>query len=322
MVDMQTKAGTVRVLAVVVVYKVQPMQSASVKTLLAATAMPLPSVAVSSSPTMLVSVAVRVHVADNTPGGQVIDPLPAGVHYRAYPDNPGLARPYNDALAQAEAEGYDWLLTLDQDTSLPTSFLADMATVATAYEGNPSVAAIVPRIVDRGRLVSPFQFVGGWLPRVYPAGATGEAGPHLSALNSASLLKVRALRAVGGYDEKFPLHNSDTRLYGLLDAAGKRTVIAGHVVVPHELSILDRENRMSPERYRHMLEDECLFWDSHMGALARAERLSRLVLRYIKGALHGEEAAYRRVTLAELWRRLTTSHKHRAAAAAKLAVDV
>lgn len=288
----QQSVPALRLLAVVVVYRLQPMQSSSVQTLLAAAAS-LPK-----------EIELSIVVADNTPGGQHVEPLPAMLHYRAYPENPGLARPYNDALAQAERDGVAWLLTLDQDTALPHSFLVDMANVARQHADNDTVAAVVPRILDKGKLVSPFQFKGGWLPWVVPVGVSGLAGPHLSALNSASLLRVRALRKIGGYDERYPLHNSDTRLYQKLDAAGMRVAIAGDVVVPHELSILDREGRMSPERYRKMLVDERLFWKEHMGRLARLERMVRLALRYIKGTLRGENATYRRITYDELRQRL------------------
>ncbi|SDF71517.1 hypothetical protein [Terriglobus roseus] len=288
------------ILAVVVVYKTQPADCLSMITLMASIA----NLPAGSPP-------VSVIVADNTPNGQQIKQLPNLVRYTAYEGNPGLARPYNDALLQAELGGFGWLLTLDQDTSLPGTFLRDMLGAARTYQGDSTVAAIVPRIVDGQRVISPFRYVGGFLPIVYSTNKSGLVGPHASALNSASLLRVSALRELGGYDESFPLHNSDTRLYQQLNEAGKRIAVAAHVVVPHELSILDRENRMSPERYRRMLEDECEFWDSHMGMLGRMERLVRLVGRYCKGILSGEQVMFQRVTLEELRRRLLTRRTNR-----------
>ncbi len=289
------------VFAVVVIYRMQPTACQSLQTLLAAVAALPPG-----------ALRLRILVADNTPGGQAIEALPPGVEYRAYPENPGLARPYNDALALAEGDGYMWMLTLDQDTSLPVSFLLSMAMAAAQYAAAPQVAAVVPRIVDRGRPVSPFRYRAGFLPIVPANPASGISGPHTSALNSGSLLRVQALRSVDGYDERFPLHNSDTRLYQRLHVAGLRVAVAAEVTVPHELSILDREHRMSPDRYRHMLEDECAFWDRHMGTLGRAERLVRLVGRWCKGMLHNEDAAFQRVTLGEIRRRLATSRVRRA----------
>ena len=259
------------ILAVIVIYRLLPMESSSLVTLLASAKQAEGS-----------GIRLKVVVADNTPGGQTISELPDSVTYRAYPDNPGLSLPYNDSLALAAAEGFDWLLTLDQDTRLPVNFVEGMASAARAFDGSDEVAAVVPRIEDAGRLISPFHFARGYMPKVLPASLQGIAPRHASALNSASLLRVRSLRELGGYDPSFPLHNSDTRLYQRLDEAGKRVAVTD-VRIEHELSILRREERMSPERYRLMLRDECRFWDSHMGAPGRIERMVRLLGRYAKG---------------------------------------
>lgn len=282
------------ILAIVVIYRLAPMESSSLITLMH-----------SARQAEIPGLHLKVLVADNTPGGQTVSDLPATVAYRAYPENPGLAQPYNDALSTAAQEGFDWLLTLDQDTRLPPDFLAGMARVAQRYGDDQEVAAVVPRIEDVGRLISPFHFIRGFLPAVLSPSASGLAPRYTSALNSASLLRVRSLLALGGYDPNFPLHNSDTRLYQRLDKAGKRVAIAD-VRVPHELSILRREERMSPDRYRRMLQDECRFWDRHMGVAGRTERWMRLLGRYGKGALKREHSAFQHITLTELGYRLFT----------------
>ena len=281
------------ILAVVVLYKLLPADSQSLRTLLA-TASALPAG------------ALRLHIvlADNTPGGQQVDSLPDVVEYRAYPENPGLTVPYNEALLKAEKEGFEWILTLDQDTSLPVDFLSRMMDSASLYGADPEVAAVVPRIVDGDRTISPFRYKAGFWPSVLSAGVYGVPGRHVSALNSASLLRVSTLRQLGGYDHAFPLHNSDTRLYQLLDQGKKRVAVAGDIVVPHELSILDREHRMSPERYQHMLRDERTFWDRHMSAAGRTERLLRLAVRFSRGLLRGESAPFQKITRDELMYRL------------------
>jgi GT2 family glycosyltransferase len=253
---------------------------------------------------------LKLIVADNTPGGHTVSDLPATVMYWAYPKNPGLAKPYNDALALAAEEGFDWLLTLDQDTHLPAEFLSSMVHAAQAHDEDREVAAVVPRIEDVGRLISPFYFARGFWPIVLPATTSGIAPPHTSALNSASLLHVRSLLKLGGYDPNFPLHNSDTRLFQQLDKAGKRVAIAD-VTVSHELSILRREERLTADRYRLMLRDECQFWDRHMGLPGRIERMMRLLSRYAKGILLKEDPAFQRVTFTELKFRLFTRRANR-----------
>jgi GT2 family glycosyltransferase len=284
------------VLAIVVVYRQRPGESTSLTTL-------EETLRRATTPSLRVSILV----ADNTPGGQRPGSLSDGIEYRPYPENPGLAVPYNEALATARDQGFDWLLTLDQDTQLPPDFLDSMVSCATLYAQDTCVAAVVPRIVDVGRPISPFRFVGGFLPMVLTDPIAGLAPLHASALNSASLLRVASLEAIGGYDLSFPLHNSDTRLYQRLDKAGYRLAVADGVIVPHELSILRREERISPERYRYMLSDERDFWDRHMGVLGRLERMIRLMGRAIRGHLHKENAAFQRITVKELQYRLLHS---------------
>ncbi len=293
-------AGPTTILAVVVVYRMLPASSPSLLTLLqasaAATALPL---------------RLSVLVADNTPGGQDPGELPPGVRYQAAPDNPGLARPYNEALAEAAAGGFEWLLTLDQDTHLPENFLIGMEGYARRFRHVPEIGAVVPRVLDHGRSISPFRFAGGFWPRVLPQQADGLAPRFTSAINSASLLRVEAALAVGGYDPQFPLNNSDTSLFHRLDRAGKRIVVAGGVRVEHELAILDREGRMSTDRYRQLLRDECSFYDRHMPLPARGERLLRLLVRAGRSLLRGQEPEFRRIATGEIARRLLTRRSRR-----------
>ena len=292
------------IFAVVVLYKMPLEQSVTVQTLLEAVR------TLGDTP-----VRFAIMVVDNTPGGQNPGPLPEGISYVAAPHNPGLAAAYNSALGNAAQQGYDWLLTLDQDTSLPPDFLSAMCSYVKQYAGVPEVAAIVPHIADNGRIISPFRFHGGFLPRVLSPETKGISRRHTSALNSTSLLRVSALQEVGGYDPRFPLHNSDTSLYHRLDRAGKRVAIASDILVEHELAILQRQDRISPDRYHAMLVDECTFWDLHMGLLGRIERTVRLAGRICKGYLQKEDAVFRNIAIAEIRRRLLTRKRDRMKAA-------
>ena len=120
---------------------------------------------------------------------------------------------------------FSWLLTLDQDTSLPPDFLLRLAAHAVQQQPASRIAAIVPQIADQGRLISPLP-----LRRGFPAACFSPPAPTASPpaspppSTSGSLLRVEALHELGGYDLRFPLHNSDTRLYQRLDAAGKRVL--------------------------------------------------------------------------------------------------
>ena len=296
----------VAIYAVIVLYRQAPLDSPSVRTLLAAAAAVPPA-----------ELILHILLEDNTPGPHPEPALPPGVAYHAAPHNPGLVEPYNAALTAAEALSAPWLLTLDQDTDLPANFLINALPHLRAYAANPQVAALVPHIRDGAKIFSPFRFVAGFWPRVVPLHVSGILPPHVSAPNSASILRVASVRQVGGYDPRFPLGDSDVALYHAFDRAGLRVATAADLLVDHQLSILDRANRISPERYHAMLRDEGLFWDLHMPAAARAERLFRLAGRYAKGLLHREPAAFQQITAAELRYRTLTLRRKRIADATR-----
>ncbi|WP_035349666.1 glycosyltransferase family 2 protein [Edaphobacter aggregans] len=290
----------VKLLAVIVVFKIRPDASSSLLTLLAAARQAANS-----------KLKLAVIIQDNTPGGQETGDLPEDVRYQAAPHNPGLAQAYNSALQIAEVEGYDWLLTLDQDTSVPINFLERISEIAAEQAAHPEVGAIVPKVVGDGRTLSPFRLAGGALPRWYANNFVGTASGPTYAVNSASTVRVAALRQIGGYDPFFPLDISDLNMFHKLANSGKKVFIAGDVIVHHELALLRKEERMSVERYRAGLLDECAFWDMKLGSLARLERIVRLTGRAFKDLLDPQKSQYLSVTLSEMKRRLFTSRRRR-----------
>src|ERR1039458_2344128 len=91
-----------------------------------------------------------IAVYDNSQFRQVS--LAEETHLFAYkhdPSNGGIAAAYNWALDIANSQSFSWLLLLDQDTSLPVTFLAFLSDAVRLYNTNESIAAIVPRATDR-----------------------------------------------------------------------------------------------------------------------------------------------------------------------------
>ncbi len=289
-----------RLLAVIVIYKSRPYESSSLRTLLKA-----------AEQASLRGLELELLLWDNTPGGQDPGEIPAGVRYEAAPGNPGLASAYNWALAVACREGYDWLLTLDQDSVLPANFLACIAELTHKFKFSREIGAIVPQVIGDGRNLSPFRFDLGAMPRWFHYGFVGIPQKATYALNSAATLRVTALQEVGGYDPMFPLDVSDINLFHRLHHSGKRVYVAGDLMVSHDFSLLRKYRRMSIERYRAMLTDECAFWDINMSALARGERMVRLAGRVCKDLMVPENRAFRRLAFSELLRRLFTPRSQR-----------
>ena len=257
------------------------------------------------------SLRFAVVLYDNTPSGQIPDDLPANALYMGAPNNDGLAVAYNRALEMADAEGTQWLLTLDQDTNLPADFISKLSEHMAKVENDLSVAAIVPRIVGGGRALSPYWFRVGALPSWFPAGYTGIPQRAVYALNSGSVLRVAALRQAGGYDPWFWLDNSDVCMYRKLHRNGKRAYVAGDIVVEHNLSILDMNRWMTSARYENMLRAETAFWDLNMSVLAGCERTLRLAGRLAKHIMRNDDLEFRRITRRFLWQRLFRSKRRR-----------
>jgi GT2 family glycosyltransferase len=294
--------GTVRLLAVVVLYKQTPGDSVTLNSLRAAISCLKPGQA-----------DIRIVLYDNTPGGQDTGVLPPDVHYKADIDNGGLAKAYNYALAIAHENSYDWLLTLDQDTILPIDFISTLCSTITFVTPLDVVAAIFPCITSDGRLISPSVPVFHWaFTKHFPDGFIGISTSTLTlAINSAPTLRVSALRAAGGYDPRFWLDCSDVVMYYRLQSNHLRIFVAGNIHVEHEASVLDLMNRTTPHRYENGSLALEAFFDEYLGRIEGIMRLVKLFYLLCKFWKDRITLPYIKVVFRFLCRRLFYSRKHR-----------
>jgi hypothetical protein len=87
--------------------------------------------------------------------------------------------------------------------------------------------------------------------------------------------------------------------------------VAGSVEVDHDFSMLNMQERVSPERYRTILLAESAFWDLEMNTLAGLERTARLAGRLGKHWVRGDSTELRQLTFQALWLRLFHSREFR-----------
>ncbi len=289
---------TVSILAVIVLFKISPKESASVT-----------SLAHSLASTDASRLRLRVVLFDNSPREQPAPRLFPDEAYLWAQSNSGLAHAYNSGLAMAQNHGFDWFLTLDQDTSLPEDFLSGLVDVISKVGGDPEIAAVVPQIRESERALSPYTFRWGVVPAWFPVGYMGASEDATYALNSASLLRVSALRQVGGYDSRFWLDASDHSMFHSLAAHGKKVYVAGNLQVQHQLSVLS-QNSMSLARYENMIAAESAFWDLRMSRLANWERNARLIVRFLRQLRH-KQTELGGALLKHIQRRILRSRRHR-----------
>ena len=147
------------------------------------------------------------------------------IHYVHDPSNGGLATAYNFALARAESEDREWLLLLDQDTSLTREFIVELLeTARTPAYAARQVAAIVPKLLVNGKVYSPAipfidqmrrQFLPSQTSPRLPMSSEFSRGPCMP-ITPASTLSVSALRSIGGFPVEFWLDFLDHAVFHAL----------------------------------------------------------------------------------------------------------
>lgn len=287
---MDDTAGThpgediVRILAVIVLYKTAPDKSIAFETLqLAKNCLPPEGV------------SFKMLLFENAAEGDGPKSLPEYVQYKATSQNDGLSGAYNYALNMAETEGYHWLLTLDQDTSLPADILVRLSHCAKHLESNPLIGAIVPQLVDQGILLSPRYVLFG-RTKSLPPGFVGVPSREIHAFNSVSLWRVSSLCQVGGFCNHFWLDYLDIWLHHQFHRAGLCTFVIGDVQVEHQLSLLDYKKRLTPARFQNFIQAESAFVDIYKGVLENIVHTARLACRVYKQRRRGDDPAIQKIT--------------------------
>ncbi len=225
------------ILAVVVLYNCELSQSQSVSSLLRI---------LNENPALAQHFSLVLY--DNSPQPQSLA-IQAGfpISYAHDPDNGGLAPAYNFALQRAEADGYKWLLLLDQDTSLTREFLLELLETAGSLDTRSEVAAIVPKLLVNGEVHSPApsfidqlrrQFLRP--PQAMKQDVVGVQQQHLCAYNSGSTLRVSALRSIGGFPAEFWLDFLDHAVFHALFVSGYRMYVM-QTALAHDFSHTEME---------------------------------------------------------------------------------
>jgi glycosyltransferase involved in cell wall biosynthesis len=286
--------------AVIVLYGMSPEESPAFRSLVEARAHLTPAFG-----------RLSILLWDNSPLPRIGAALPDDVAYRHDARNLGLVVAYNQAIEIAVGRASQWLITLDQDSAVPGDYLLSMASAAQLCVSRPDVDAIVPQIAVGRKQLSPYRFALGAVPHWYRPGFCGLPDEAVFAFNSGAMLRVDALRQIGGYDLRFPLEYSDTAMFHRLHQHGKRVYIAGEIQLRHEFSLIEMNRLLSVERYRRTLLAETALWDLHMNWLAGCERTARLALRMVRHWKRGDRKELRRVTRDFLFFRLFCSKSAR-----------
>lgn len=254
--------------------------------------------------------SVSVLIWDNSPIPLTNPQLLPSFIYKHSRENLGVSGAYNRALRIAEEMDCQWLLLLDQDTAIPGNFLPKMLKLGNRLLNQTRIAAIAPFLMDGDRILSPLkaefkrfrplqQLVEGIIPG------------HVSAANSGTMMRIDALRKIGGFNEDFWLDYSDAVVFHLLHEHGMQVYITDDLVLQHKMTIIDFKDSMSPERYANLLAAEGAYWDMYGSVPERALHTLCLIERAIRQKRRFDNSAFARITFACFCRRLFLSKKNR-----------
>ncbi len=207
----------------------------------------------------LIDKDIQMFIADNSPEEHGVPPGFQGT-YLHDGTNPGLARRYNQALQAAEACGAEWLLTLDQDTTLTVPYLNELLTLSKELAGNPKIAVILPKLIALGKLYSPHTSCYRSSRVSIDRSTSGVLNDAIFGFNSAALVRVSSLRAIGGYDEHYWLDYLDHATFATLQRR-KLQIFVMNSVLTHELA--QAHGPVSAARSENIRRAEQRFYAEH-----------------------------------------------------------
>ncbi len=192
-------------------------------------------------------------VYDNSPASGRPASFPATLLYRHDAANGGVAAAYNAGLQEARANGSEWLLLLDQDTAVTFDYLHELRDCIRTVE--PTIAAIVPRLVQNGETHSP-QTLPRLSHRSLPESLTGLLSIPVTAFNSGAALRVARIER---FPKRYWLDFLDHAVFHELQANGGHIWLM-HARLSHSLSTEDLGGDASLSRYLNVLQAERDFY--------------------------------------------------------------
>jgi GT2 family glycosyltransferase len=289
-----------QIVAVVVLYKRLPEQSQTIASL---------GTVFARNPELLDS--IRVILFDNSPKRLEQISLSFPCDYYHSDRNVGTSGAYNYALQFAETGIFPWLLLFDQDTKVSAEFLPRMLEYSHLLLGQMEIGSVVPFIYSHGSLVSPTKLGRFHRMSHIPSSFNGIYRQRAFAVNSATLMRVEALREIGGYSDEFWLDLSDIYVFQAMYRKGRYLYIAGDLTLQHSITTMDYDNDMAPERYRNFLAAESAYVDLYSSAPERAVHLIRLLARTLRQRRRHRNKIFAKITFEYFCRRLLDSRATR-----------
>lgn len=159
----------------------------------------------------------RLYVFDNSDTAIEI-PISSAITYKTEKMNQGIAYALNQIMSMAKKDGYEWVVTMDQDSILPEGIIADYEINVSSDKG---LGIICPQVIDKRRC--------------YMSIKTEPEKDYLSeCITSASCTSISAWESVGKFDEWLFIDLVDNEFC-------KRLVVSGYKILRLNRWVVDQE---------------------------------------------------------------------------------
>jgi len=155
------------------------------------------------------------------------------------------------------------------------------------YVGDADCAAFVPRLTSKHKMLSPSRVLSwGRLPAV-DSSFTGIAPFEITAYNSGTVLRVSAMRMIGGFNPVFWLDFLDHWIFNRLQFYGYKIYVLNATLM-HDLSLNNMSN-VSISRYENVLAAEGQFYLLYKSKIENIVYCVRLLSRAFKRLVRWRE---------------------------------
>lgn len=206
--------------------------------------------------------------------------IPQHPDYQIYnsPTNSMLAGAYNYALNLAIDKQIQWLLLLDQDTTLTLQYFNELHNTLTNISEN--IACITPIIKANKKHLSPVKYNPYFGPKWFLKPVLpGIHDDCLFAFNSGTLINVTAISSINGFPNEFPLDDLDICYFYRLYKKNYSTHVLP-IEIEHQLSVLNYAQNMTPQRYQSILDYDKLM-AKEIGKTAQIALTIRVIIRTV-----------------------------------------
>lgn len=177
-------------------------------------------------------------------------------------ENKGIAYALNRIMQEADAKGYDWVLTMDQDTLLPENLI-------TAFQSFPcleNVGIICPQVIDKRRAYMSID-------------ETDELYSEIEdCMTSASCTNLKIWKELGGFDEWLFIDFVDNDYCKRLRLNGYKIVRCNKITVDQEFGKIQVKAKWKVSLYLWLSK---MFHNTNVAKLSYKKWVSPMRVYYV-----------------------------------------